>query len=108
MAASAVDGTISTDNVYRILREVVDPEVGINVVDMGLIYDVAVQEDRVAVTMTLTSPACPMGAHLADESRQTIIDALGSSVQVEVNLVWEPAWSPEMMSDEAKQLLGWQ
>ncbi len=108
MNPSVVDGAISTETVYSILRKVVDPEVGINVVDMGLIYDVVVQGDRVEVTMTLTSPACPMGAHLADESRQTITDALGPSVQVEVNLAWEPAWSPEMMSDEAKQLLGWQ
>lgn len=108
MKDNAVDQAITPEGVYNLLREIVDPEVGVNVVDMGLIYDVLVQSERIEVTMTLTSPACPMGAHLADECRQVLADAVGSQIPVAVNLAWEPPWSPEMMSDEAKQLLGWQ
>lgn len=107
MKANSVNQEIKPEAVYDILREVIDPEVGINIVDLGLVYEVIVEGDKVEVTMTLTSPACPMGAHLADESRQSIAAIVGSSVDVVVKLAWEPAWSPEMMSDEAKRLLGW-
>ncbi|WP_275098676.1 metal-sulfur cluster assembly factor [Sedimenticola hydrogenitrophicus] len=98
---------VSREAVYDALRGVIDPEVGINIVELGLVYDVIAEADRVAVTMTLTSPACPMGAHLAEEGRQAIQGIVPAGVGVDVRLAWEPAWNPEMMSDEAKRLLGW-
>ncbi len=93
--------------VYNALRGVIDPEVGINIVELGLVYEVIADASRVDVTMTLTSPACPMGNHLAEESREAIRAVVPPSVLVDVKLAWEPAWRPEMMSDKAKQLLGW-
>ncbi|WP_428624041.1 metal-sulfur cluster assembly factor [Sedimenticola sp.] len=98
---------IARQVVYNALRGVIDPEVGINIVDLGLVYQVVANAERVNVTMTLTSPACPMGGHLADEGREAIQAVVPTSVVVDVRLAWEPAWSPEMMSDEAKRLLGW-
>jgi metal-sulfur cluster biosynthetic enzyme len=95
------------DAVYEALHGVIDPEVGINIVDLGLVYAVNCSTDGVEVTMTLTSPACPMGSHLADESREVIRSVVPAGVVVDVRLAWEPAWTPDMMSDEAKRLLGW-
>lgn len=95
------------DAAYKALRGVIDPEVGINIVDLGLVYDVITSASGVEVTMTLTSPACPMGGHLAEESRQVIEAVVPEGVVVDVRLAWEPAWTPDMMSDEAKRLLGW-
>lgn len=108
MKDNSTHRAITPETVYEILRAVIDPEIGVNIVDLGLVYEVVVEDGRVAVTMTLTSPACPMGAHLADESRQAIEAAVGPAVEVDLQLAWEPAWSPEMMSDEARRLLGWQ
>ncbi|PLX62358.1 metal-sulfur cluster assembly factor [Sedimenticola selenatireducens] len=107
MKDNSTDTEITREAVYNALRGVIDPEVGINIVELGLVYDVVADSDRVEVSMTLTSPACPMGAHLADESRQAIQAIVPASVVVDVRLAWEPPWNPEMMSDEAKQLLGW-
>lgn len=98
---------VTREAVYEALKAVIDPEVGINVVDLGLVYDVVVETGRVEVTMTLTSPACPMGTHLAEEGRQAIQGIVPAGVGVDVRLAWEPPWTPDMMSDEAKRLLGW-
>ncbi|MCW8907782.1 MAG: metal-sulfur cluster assembly factor [Sedimenticola sp.] len=101
------DEEVALKVVYAALETVIDPEVGINIVDLGLVYDVAASAERVTVSMTLTSPACPMGSLLADESREAIQAKVPPSVAVEVKLVWEPPWSPEKMSDKAKKQLGW-
>jgi len=101
------DEEIALKSVYDALETVIDPEVGINIVDLGLVYEVAASAERVTVSMTLTSPACPMGAHLAEESREAIREKVPTSVEVEVKLVWDPPWNPEKMSDKAKKQLGW-
>ncbi len=88
------------------LRQVIDPEVGINVVDLGLVYAVQVENDRVAVRMTLTAPGCPMGAQLLEEVDQALQREF-PGLQVQVELVWEPQWSPDCMSEAAKRQLGW-
>lgn len=100
---------ITAETVRTALRRVIDPEVGINIVDLGLIYEVLVSEDQkqMLVRMTMTSPACPMGSHIADEVRDTLCRHWLTLDDVEVELVWDPPWTSERLSDEAKQQLGW-
>jgi metal-sulfur cluster biosynthetic enzyme len=92
--------------VLEALREVIDPEVGLNVVDLGLVYGVDVSGADVKVSMTMTTPACPLGEQIVRdaETRLGAIDGLGA---VSVELVWEPAWTPDRMSADAKEALGW-
>ncbi len=88
------------------LMEVKDPEIGENIVDLGLVYLVEVDESVIRIKMTMTSPACPMGELLLDEVHSTL-SRLFPSAEIDTELLWEPAWSPEMMSAEAKANLGW-
>ena len=94
------------DAVRDALRAVLDPEIGINVVDLGLVYGVDVAEDRVDVALGVTSPTCPMGAHLAETARAAIAAALPGRT-VTVTITHDPPWSPERMSDTARKQLGW-
>ena len=89
------------------LRSVIDPELGVNIVDLGLLYDVEVAADgAVAVEMTLTTPACPLGGVLDDAIRACLAQ-LPQVRRVEVVLVWEPPWRPDAMSDTVREQLGW-
>jgi len=90
------------------MREVIDPEIGINIVDLGLIYAVTIAEQHVTVTMTMTTPSCPMGGMLQDDVQATVQSLLGDDWQVDVELVWEPPWSPGMMSEDAREHFGWE
>ncbi len=81
------------------LRNVIDPEAGINIVDMGLIYGIAVRDGRLHVKMTLTTPGCPMGDHLLGET-QAALYAIPQGIGAEVELVWDPAWTPSKMKPE--------
>lgn len=96
---------ISKDQVIDILRTVIDPEIGINIVDLGLVYDVSINDQIIDITMTLTTPGCPMHGSITDWVQRITTMAISGST-VNVNLVWEPKWTPEKMSDEAKQQLG--
>ena len=87
------------------LRTVVDPEIGINIVDLGLVYDIIIEEAMITVTMTLTTPGCPMHSSITSWVENQV-KSIEPGYEVFVNLVWEPRWTPEKMSDEAKQLLG--
>ncbi|HEY2420399.1 MAG TPA: metal-sulfur cluster assembly factor [Neobacillus sp.] len=88
------------------LTSVYDPELNINVVDLGLIYDVVVTDAvDVTITMTLTTPGCPLHDSITTGVRYCV-QGIAETRNVEVNLVWEPAWSPEKMSPEANRLLG--
>ena len=89
------------------LREVIDPEIGVNIYDLGLIYDVlASDEGDLQVRMTMTTPACPVSSLLADQVREVLLN-LPQVRDVEVELVWDPPWSPERMSQAARRQLGW-
>jgi metal-sulfur cluster biosynthetic enzyme len=93
--------------VREALRYVIDPEVGVNVVDLGLVYRIAVSEEAVQIDITMTSPACPMGEMILDDVRE-VVDALTpAGMAIDVNLVWEPPWDPSKMSDAARRVLGW-
>lgn len=89
------------------LSQVSDPEVGENIVDLGLIYAIAIDNDIVRICLTMTSPSCPMAEMLLEQIRQTLAPLLEPEYSLDLELVWQPVWSPDMMSDAAKQRLGW-
>ena len=94
------------DEIREGLKNVYDPEIGINIVDLGLVYDADIEESGdVLVTMTLTSLGCPLGPVIVQEVTNALKDFPGIGA-VDVKLVWSPPWSPEMMSEEAKDELG--
>jgi probable FeS assembly SUF system protein SufT len=103
-------GSITEDMVWAQLREVYDPEIPINVVDLGLIYDLQVQpqpdgESKVFVQMTLTAQGCGMGPSIARDAQRRI-EILPGVTEAEVLVVWDPPWHPDMMSPEGKKKLG--
>ncbi len=97
---------MTKDEVLEILRKVIDPEIGINVVDLGLVYDVNIDDKKLDVDMTMTTAACPLGAYITDQA-DMLLRQFFPEAEVNVNLVWYPPWTPEMMSDAARQQLGW-
>jgi metal-sulfur cluster biosynthetic enzyme len=99
--------TISTEELVReALRDnVIDPEIGVNIVDLGLVYEVKVEDGTAEITMTLTTPMCPLGPYIDSEVRSALEDVPGIS-ESKVNLVWTPPWDPSKMSDDAKLELG--
>ncbi|HEU5417527.1 MAG TPA: metal-sulfur cluster assembly factor [Streptosporangiaceae bacterium] len=103
-----LSGQPSPEMLRELLCEVIDPEIGINIVDLGLVYDVRLSADgAAAVVMTLTTPGCPLGGYIEDSIRETLWGTPGVT-GLDVQIVWEPPWEPErMMSDWAKQQLGW-
>ncbi len=108
---SAMSLTISPlqeqDLVRDMLRRVVDPEVGINIVDMGLVYRIESLPEHVLIEMTMTSPACPMGDMIEDDARQELARGLAQERQVELRIVWDPPWDPSMMAESAREHFGW-
>ncbi len=97
---------VSAEEVYQALKTVYDPEIPVNVVDLGLIYDVQVtDENNVFVQMTLTFPGCGMGPHIAQQAEWAVQDLDGVE-EVEIELTFDPPWSPEMISEEARMMLG--
>jgi metal-sulfur cluster biosynthetic enzyme len=95
----------TTEEVMDALREVIDPELGLDFVELGLIYDVAIDDGTVSVTYTLTTPGCPIGPQVDDQIQEFVSD-LDDVNAVQSTLTFEPAWSPELMSDDAKFALG--
>ena len=98
------DGSsVSRDDVLEALKDVVDPELGINVVDLGLIYDVARDADTIAtIDMTLTSAACPLTDVIEDQTR-TALEGLVNDFRI--NWVWMPPWGPDKITDEGREML---
>lgn len=93
--------------VRNVLQQVIDPEVGENIVDLGLVYNIEVTDNVAKIDLTMTTPACPMGEMLLDDIHATLSQMLPENLTFGINLVWEPPWEPNMMSSEAKQRLGW-
>ena len=94
------------ERVIDALREIYDPEIPVNIYDLGLIYAVDVTDDGdVAITMTLTTPHCPVAESMPGEVEMRVLAAPGVR-DAEVNLVWDPPWGPNLMSDEARLELG--
>jgi metal-sulfur cluster biosynthetic enzyme len=89
------------------LATVVDPEAGMNIVDLGLVYRVEVGDAGIVVDMTMTTPACPVADLLVEEAKAAIAHLVAPRAHVDVRLVWEPIWNPSMMSGVAKDHFGW-
>lgn len=100
--------TDQLDFLRQALRKVVDPEVGMNIVDLGLVYAIERDCSGVSVDITMTSPACPMGEGILAEAEYELQAVLPDNVPVAVNLVWDPPWSAARMSDRAREILGWE
>lgn len=96
---------LTKEEVMKVLKNVVDPEVGVNIVDMGFIYGIEIEGKKVKVRMTLTTPGCPMHAMFVHEV-ENALKAVFDDVEVQVELVFDPPWTPDKMSDEAKKKLG--
>ncbi len=98
--------TVNSEEVYEALRTVYDPEIPVNVVDLGLIYDVQVSDaNDVFVQMTLTFPGCGMGPHIAQQAEWAVQDVEGVE-EVNIELTFDPPWSPDLISEEARNMLG--
>ena len=102
---SATNGVVSEDQVRLALRRVKDPDLQLNIIDLGLVYGIAVDGSTVKVDMTLTSPACPSGPELMTNAENEI-KSLPGVEKVEVNLVWMPFWTPEKMEPRVRAYLG--
>jgi metal-sulfur cluster biosynthetic enzyme len=96
---------ISEELVTEALKEIYDPELHYNIVDLGLVYDVDVKDGDIHIVMTLTTPACPIGPMIIDQIQETV-RALPGVKDVDVELTFDPMWSPELMSEEARADLG--
>ena len=96
---------ITRDTVLDALKECYDPEIPINVVDLGLIYEVRIQGDQVEVDLTLTAQGCPMHAPISADVKEKV-EAIDGVKDAKVNVVWDPPWTPARMSDVAKKSLG--
>ena len=101
----ATAGVVSEDQVKLALRRVKDPDLQLNIIDLGLVYGIAVDGSTVKVDMTLTSPACPSGPELMTNA-QNEVKSLPGVEKVEVNLVWMPFWTPEKMEPRVRAYLG--
>jgi metal-sulfur cluster biosynthetic enzyme len=95
----------SKEDVYEALRAVEDPELGMDIVELGLLYDVEVEGPKVKVIHTLTSMGCPVGP-MIQENVDQVVRAMPDVQDVEVELTWDPPWTPEKMSDDATFILG--
>ncbi len=98
----------SEEDLLQALLRVNDPEVGVNIVDLGLVYSTEIRERQVRIVMTMTTPAFPMHSYLTQEVRAAILSQCEEVEDVHVELVWDPPWSPKMISEEGKRQLGWQ
>lgn len=97
---------VTTETVWETLRTILDPEFAISIVDLGLIYEVECREGNVRVIMTLTTPTCPSGAWIRG-GVETAVRALPGVNEVQVDLVFEPAWHSNLLTDEGRRQLGW-
>ena len=93
--------------VREALRSVDDPEAGMNIVDLGLVYGVTVDDAGVQVDLTMTTAACPMTEMIVEQARAAIEGVAPAGTPIEVNLVWDPPWTPDKMSGIAREHFGW-
>lgn len=105
-SAATPSGPPTPEMVRKALRAVKDPELGLNIIDIGLVYDIAVSpEGEVKITMTLTSPGCPAGGEIMEDAKLVVEDMDGVT-HVELELVWEPYWTPDRMDPRVRAFLG--
>ena len=101
----APESSVKPEDVIEVLRQCFDPEIPVNIVDLGLIYDIAIKPERVDIKMTLTALGCPMAADVMADVRDHLLTLPGIT-DAGVDIVYEPMWTPERMSEEARWELG--
>ncbi|HEY8841321.1 MAG TPA: iron-sulfur cluster assembly protein, partial [Candidatus Dormibacteraeota bacterium] len=101
----APESSVKPEDVIEVLRQCFDPEIPVNIVDLGLIYDIAIKPERVDIKMTLTALGCPMAADVMADVRDHLLTLPGIS-DAGVDIVYEPVWTPERMTEEARWELG--
>ncbi|HEY2599016.1 MAG TPA: iron-sulfur cluster assembly protein [Candidatus Dormibacteraeota bacterium] len=101
----APESTVKPEDVIEVLRQCYDPEIPVNIVDLGLIYDIAIKPERVDIKMTLTALGCPMAAEVMTDVRDHLLTLPGIS-DAGVDIVYEPVWTPERLTEEARWELG--
>jgi len=94
------------DDILAALKAVIDPELGINIVDLGLVYHAVRNAAGIDIALTMTTPACPLGEMMTEEIKLVLRDRFPALPDVRVELVWDPPWSPELMSEAARRQLG--
>ena len=98
-------GAPTAEQVTEALKVVVDPELGINIVDLGLVYDVEVDDGLVRINMTLTSPGCPAGPMITNDIYK-VVRAIDGVKDVDIDIVWEPYWTPERIDPKIRAMMG--
>jgi metal-sulfur cluster biosynthetic enzyme len=101
-----LDGAGEADQLRELLRDVQDPELGVDIVSLGLIYHVSVAERVASVRATTTTPACPLGDFISGEIERVLLDS-GAVDQVDVEISYDPPWTPRMMSEATRRAFGW-
>lgn len=96
---------VTEEKVYEILGDIYDPEIPIDIVNLGLVYGVEVSQDVVNINMTMTSPGCPAATQIVTEAK-LLLEDLPEISEANIEIVWDPPWDPGMMSEEAKESLG--
>jgi len=102
-----IDRMPDDDAVREALRQVDDPEAGMNIVDLGLVYGVDVGEDWVRVEMTMTTAACPMADMIVEAARGAVSGIVPDDTRIDIELVWDPPWTPDRMTGIAREHFGW-
>ena len=97
---------INKENIIEILQECYDPEIPIDLWNLGLIYNISIKDNDIDITMSLTTPGCTMGQYMADDIKSKLIEQLKNVRNVNVEVVFDPPWQPEMMTDEGRKKLG--
>jgi len=97
---------VDEKQVWDVLKTVYDPEIPVNVVDLGLVYNVVVGDTSVHVDMTMTARGCPMHSYLTQEAREKLLQIPGVK-SADVRIVWDPSWNPTMISESGRKALGW-
>ncbi len=95
-----------SEEILGALKTVIDPELGINIVDLGLVYHVVQNATGVDIGLTMTTPACPLGEVMTDEVKRVLLERFPDIGDVRVELIWDPPWSPELMNEESRRQLG--
>jgi metal-sulfur cluster biosynthetic enzyme len=94
------------DDILAALKTVIDPELGINIVDLGLVYHAERNANAIDIALTMTTPSCPLGEMMAQEIKLVLHARFPDTANVRVELVWDPPWSPDLMSEESRRQLG--
>ncbi len=98
---------VDKEEIYEALKRVYDPEIPADIVNLGLVYDVSIDGDRIAVKMTTTASGCPVGNYIVAQAKRAIARVEGVK-DVEVELVYDPPWQESMISEEGRRMLGWE